>query len=245
MKLIEKKCPNCGASLSFKPTDKEIKCSYCKQEYSIENDAKEENKKSNEELLSKDFSLHKKVIKTIGIFHIIVTVIAFIIIIGVFYIIISNVYKQIKESSNTSPDVTISQIDESTLEMIHNTSISELNTWNGMHPSYTRSDYEFVGFYLYKDTFGTLLSDVFKTTYTNKKSNETIDIYTAVSYKDVEYKNNKVTLNYFATITTNRVTLGDSKFDIVYGYKSIEELYNKLILSKAKGEILASEGMYK
>ena len=29
MKLIEKKCPNCGANLEFKDTDKSCKCSHC------------------------------------------------------------------------------------------------------------------------------------------------------------------------------------------------------------------------
>ena len=36
MKLIEKKCPNCGASLSFSDTDKSCKCEYCKRSFEIE-----------------------------------------------------------------------------------------------------------------------------------------------------------------------------------------------------------------
>ncbi len=36
MKLITKKCPNCGASLSFEETDKKVKCEYCKQDIMIE-----------------------------------------------------------------------------------------------------------------------------------------------------------------------------------------------------------------
>ena len=29
MRLIEKKCPNCGADLEFKDNDKSCKCSHC------------------------------------------------------------------------------------------------------------------------------------------------------------------------------------------------------------------------
>lgn len=36
MKLIEKKCPNCGASLSFSDTDKSCKCEYCERSFEIE-----------------------------------------------------------------------------------------------------------------------------------------------------------------------------------------------------------------
>lgn len=36
MRLIEKKCPNCGASLSFGDTDKSCKCEYCKRSFEIE-----------------------------------------------------------------------------------------------------------------------------------------------------------------------------------------------------------------
>ena len=38
MKLIEKKCPNCGASLEFKDSDKNCKCSHCGSSFEIERD---------------------------------------------------------------------------------------------------------------------------------------------------------------------------------------------------------------
>ena len=44
MKLVEKKCPNCGGELKFNINDKETKCEYCGKAYEIEreNDDKEE-----------------------------------------------------------------------------------------------------------------------------------------------------------------------------------------------------------
>ena len=40
MKLIEKKCPNCGGSLEFSETDKSCKCEYCHRSFEIERDEK-------------------------------------------------------------------------------------------------------------------------------------------------------------------------------------------------------------
>ena len=44
MRLVEKKCPNCGGELKFDVNDKETKCEYCGKAYEIEreNDDKEE-----------------------------------------------------------------------------------------------------------------------------------------------------------------------------------------------------------
>ena len=39
MKLIEKKCPNCGASLEFNDSDKSCKCQYCHRAFEIERDS--------------------------------------------------------------------------------------------------------------------------------------------------------------------------------------------------------------
>ena len=36
MKIIEKKCPNCGAGLEFNENDKSCRCEYCKRSFEIE-----------------------------------------------------------------------------------------------------------------------------------------------------------------------------------------------------------------
>ena len=36
MKLIEKKCPKCGADLSFDINSKEVTCNYCKTSFEID-----------------------------------------------------------------------------------------------------------------------------------------------------------------------------------------------------------------
>ena len=39
MRLVEKSCPNCGASLEFNEKDKGCKCQYCKKSFEIERDS--------------------------------------------------------------------------------------------------------------------------------------------------------------------------------------------------------------
>ncbi len=71
MKLIEKKCPNCGASLSFNSEDKEITCKYCNISFEIEKeigdyiDKEKIGKIANDLLNPEIFSLHRKASKII------------------------------------------------------------------------------------------------------------------------------------------------------------------------------------
>ena len=44
MRLIEKECPNCGASVKFNENDRSCKCEYCHREFEIERDKEDEKK---------------------------------------------------------------------------------------------------------------------------------------------------------------------------------------------------------
>lgn len=240
MKIIEKKCPNCGASLTFENTDKEAKCNYCGQEFVIENDSINKPNINIDDLLSKNFKLHKKIIKTFSIVHIFVTI--FIIATIVTMTVI--VFKGVSSQFSKTPEVKIEQIDKDTFTMIHSTSVDILGRWSGIVANYKRGNFEYVGAYIYKDTFGTKLSDVFKVTYTNSKDNTRVDVFTLVTYRSVELKDGKVSLDYNGTACTNSITLGDSTFGRVNGYRSLKELYNKAILVNAEGKIYSTSGLY-
>lgn len=74
MKLIEKKCPNCGAELKFGLDDKETKCEYCGKSFVIERDVDETSKK--EELYNADNykfleETNKAITKGMGFFFLI------------------------------------------------------------------------------------------------------------------------------------------------------------------------------
>ena len=80
MKLVEKKCPNCGASLKFNKEDSSVTCNYCNTVFDITKDPTEE--------LKEEFVLRAKTVrkmsKTIMIFSMVVFVIILLIAIIMF-----------------------------------------------------------------------------------------------------------------------------------------------------------------
>ncbi len=68
MNLIEKKCPNCGASLEFSDTDKSCKCNYCHRAFEIERNNQPENSDLD---ISQQFVLNEfnEVTKGFKLFH--------------------------------------------------------------------------------------------------------------------------------------------------------------------------------
>lgn len=94
MKLVEKKCPNCGANLSFEKTDKEVTCKYCETSFEIErefdlNDFIEDNLNSN------DFILHRKMIRTFSKGIIIFSICMFIFILVIFLVMFFRIFPRI------------------------------------------------------------------------------------------------------------------------------------------------------
>jgi len=80
MKLVEKKCPNCGASIKFNDDDKETVCNYCHTSFDIEKDPAEK--------LMDSFNLHAKTIRTVSKGVFITTAIIFIFILITFIILV-------------------------------------------------------------------------------------------------------------------------------------------------------------
>ena len=234
MKIIEKKCPNCGANLSFEVGDKETKCNYCGQTYIIEND--KENIKSS---IPADFTLmQKKILKTFSFTHFVATLFIFLIISTMIITISIGVFRQTKGT----PDTKIEYVDDTITDLIHTSSIDIVKSWNTILVDRT-VEYEPVGMYLYKGAFSDVIGDVIKCTYAYK--GVTTEIYSIVNYSNVEYKEGTVTMNYKGTLDTNIIMLDDSVFNYIYGYRSLEELYNKAVLSKARGKIQSKGNVYK
>ncbi len=97
MKLIEKKCPNCGASLSFSTTDKEVTCNYCNARFEVQREVSDIINTERIEQIANDifnpenFSLHEKTIRSIGNVFIFIWAFVFIIAIIMFFIIATQV----------------------------------------------------------------------------------------------------------------------------------------------------------
>ena len=78
MKIIEKKCPNCGANLEFDVGEKNVKCSSCRKMLAIEYD-KDKFTSSDDNLESKDIKL-KVIHRIFSIFFLVWLLIALVIV---------------------------------------------------------------------------------------------------------------------------------------------------------------------
>jgi hypothetical protein len=67
MKIIEKKCPNCGANLKFKPGDREAHCESCRREFIIERENGVEDLIPAAKLFGKFFAVQSIIISVISI----------------------------------------------------------------------------------------------------------------------------------------------------------------------------------
>ena len=77
MRIIEKKCPNCGAKLEFNVGDKETKCKYCNSGFIIEDNNTSEKKFSLD-------NINLKYIKNFTIIHMIITGVIMLLIVSTF-----------------------------------------------------------------------------------------------------------------------------------------------------------------
>lgn len=248
MKIIEKKCPNCGADLEFKIDDKEAKCKYCNSEFIIENNNVNSNK-----INASDITL--KYVKTFTKIHFAVTIIASIIIFVIFIIVGVNIFNFHKngfdsffgdDTDNTpaifnkSKEIKIST-DDVTSEMreeLLEASLEEIESWKGYQTSYEKSNSEEFGFYYLKNSVSIEIVYVLKTTYSDGTDSK--DIYTAIQF----FGNSLDTLSYNPYISTELCHLNDTEY--AYGFESLEALYNKVVKSKKNlnYKIVATDNLY-
>ena len=94
MKLIEKKCPNCGAKLSFENTDKEVTCKYCDMSYEIERET-DLNDLIEDVFNPKDFILHRKMIRNVSKGIMIFSICMFLFIFIVFLVMFLRIFPRV------------------------------------------------------------------------------------------------------------------------------------------------------
>ena len=231
MKLVEKKCPNCGANLEFGENDRSCKCSYCNRSFEIERDTTKED-------LSEQFDL-----KPVKFTSFVIGTIIFITFLLVFVFIFSIGFQILKNSSNGNMSNVFSSKDElvSSVSDLSNSDISTINFYSKMHiksngegTSDTSHSYSLAGeakreklYVAYKDN-----------------SNYIIVIYRAL-YHDFFHQENQFSVYVpvvFENVNKDVVfSLGDGevkapeyyfnaeKTSYVYGYSSFEEAYNNVV----------------
>ncbi len=258
MKLVQKKCPNCGAGLNFEENSKKTVCDYCKQTYYIKHDTKVSNV-DNKELTSKEFNDSYNLVRhSVSSVAVIIFIIAGLIIFSSIFMIFK-IFDDMFSDKNEPiieekvPKITeFSQIDSKSLEIYHNESIAMVNGIKGSERDFVlQGDWSNVGMYLLtsKKDDKVCLEDIYKGTYKNNKG-LTLDMYVGVTYcgltlsedgivKD-DFKGNLEAPFYLLNEYVSGYTYG-----YLRGYVSNEDYYNKVLRSLVdEYDIKATEGLY-
>lgn len=273
MKLVEKKCPNCGAGLSFTENDSSVKCEYCNKTYYIEKDEKKSARLDDSHLGDAYKFLNEvgKPIATGFAFTQIMAVLVFcvfLLIIGViiFSIVRFNVQSDdVIDSSTTSTNepvielpendssvryvTSLEQVDAISLEVFHDKSVSMLSGYHMNNKSYTIvGNWEYCGNYLLvsKNNTGNSFYDIYKHTYKNNKTGNKTILYAAVLYSNLTLlEDDTVTSSKNTEVYAPSISLDGDSLNFAWGYESIEKLYNTLLRDKkSQYSIEASHDLY-
>ena len=251
MKLVEKKCPSCGAVLKFDENDTNVTCEYCNKMYYLQKDEKKSERLDTAHLADAYKFVNEFGRPMVAKSQSIVLVIGFVMfaivaLIGFFS------FRSINGFGNGDKYVTkISQIDEVTMGTFNDTSLERLQNYDGscIHGGYEiTKEWTHIGVYLLvaKNNNDNILYDVYEHTYKNKKTGEETTLYAAVKYDDLTIVDDIVNNDYFAWPEIPEYEFEGTSFNTAYGYESLEKLYNKLVRSqRADYNIEASEGLYK
>ena len=228
MKLIERNCPNCGATLEIGENDKTCKCKYCHSTFEIERDEKEK------EDLEKSIRLKKleSPLKVFGIYFIGSYIISALIFFIVFIFTGIMIFVGIKSNE----EVLIKNVDE-----LSNSNYGDLDNkayWtiykndDGIHDYHlnltVKREAIYVGYH--KKNKKNIIISVYQATYEKKLDKENIyKIYVPIVYEDI-YKNNNIVFqldNGYVKAPEYYFNLEHSEYS--YGYQSLKDVEEQLI----------------
>lgn len=228
MKLIEKKCPNCGANLSFDENDKVTKCDYCKREFEIERDAQDQ-------INLVIGETGKSVLKYFFISHMVIGIISVIIFLVIFGFVIFGIYTGISSANKSKARENTYLTDVNDIENEDYVFLDTQATIKIRQENSLMVDFKQKGslkrekIYVISNDNGNYLIPVYKAVYTDNET--TYTIFTPVIYENVKF-------DYWGNITSNLGT-GKVECPTVYfnlehseysvGYENINDLYNATI----------------
>ena len=104
MKLVEKKCPSCGAQLEFEPEDVKVKCEYCGNTYQIEKDESSKVRGADAyNLIEKQRMILSSVMKGMTAVYI-VPVIVIIVVFGIIFFTSRSAMRNVSRNNNPITD---------------------------------------------------------------------------------------------------------------------------------------------
>lgn len=271
MRLIEKKCPGCGASLKFDDKETNVVCEYCNKTFYIQKD-ETKIESVDEDHISDAYEFVNEFGKPIAKafmfnslfgFFIVPFIIFFVI---VFIIINVSIFHEKRNDIEKSDSIInvdnnidgnnneeqikyvtkLSDIDSISLETFYDNSKANLHCSDNR--DYTCGDWSKVGSYLLvsKDGKKNILYTVMKHTYTKKQGSKKVTLYAAMKYDNLKLNsNNIVSHSYKGISVTQDINLDGIVYNFANGYESVEKLYNHVIRPQS-GEytIDASSGLY-
>lgn len=224
MRVVEKKCPNCGAHLEFQENDKNCKCSYCHSTFQIEKDEKESND------FEKSFQLKKlegpmKIFATYFVANYIITGIIFLVVfIGVGFLIFRGV-------SSMNRKVFIQNASEITNEQYgdldHKAYWAISKNDDGIHEYHLNLTVKRMALYVgyNKEKKKNVIIPVYKATYEKPLDYENIySIYVPIAYENI-YNNS----SFVFQLDNGKIDAPEYYFNMEhseysYGYQTLEDL---------------------
>lgn len=239
MRLIEKKCPNCGADLEFDENAKSCKCTYCKRSFEIERDLND---------VEKFNLIYDKIQKPMGKIMLAPMIFA-----GVFFVIIAgvivyNVFSFHKTDTNKEPKVpSINDLIDGDAKLVTdaaeltNEDLDDLDdrSYSIVHQSVTgRSDttysYQITGdpkvekvVVAYKDEANKVIP-IYKVLYHNFFNQSDVQtVYVPVVFENIKSE----ALFSFASgkNPAPEYYLNDDHSTYIYAYGSYDEAYNNVV----------------
>ena len=242
MKLIEKKCPNCGASLSFNENDKSCACQYCKRTFEIERDT---------DNLDKFILVYDAMRKPFKMFFLIPAIFIFVVAIIIFAVIFGSFKKtkpdnlsiyekfhdEFVDKENLLTDA--SEISNTDMDLIYSFAKAEMSqvaegVVDGNHSFSIDGDINREKLYvLYTEKHNYVIL-ILKATYKDFFHQEDRKIvYLPVIYENIE--KNVVSSLGNAKAEAPQYFLTDDQSTFVYGYASYDEAYENSVARYAEG----------
>ena len=246
MKLIEKKCPNCGASLEFSDTDKSCKCQYCHRAFEIERD-----NSINVNDIAEQFNLSElkgtagtaaKVLGGVFVGQYIIAALVGIVAITIFVVVGINFYKSFSNSKDGGGIIEKVSGNKyfTSAEELDNEDFGSLD-----HKAYFAIDKNDEGvnyFHLQADPKrqkvyvayneeknSNILVAVYKAKYTKFFTNENIFVYVPIKYKNIKSSRAIVFELDNPSIDAPEFYLDGEHTEYTYGYGDMETLVNEVI----------------
>lgn len=250
MRLVEKKCPNCGANLEFGDNDKSCKCQYCHRSFEIERDTSLDVNDIAEQFnlseLAENAGTAAKVIGGVMIGHYIIGALIGLFVIAIFIFIGVKVHNQISSNGQISSIIEeekddseklltdASELSNQDIDSIYSDAKMEIShsakgVNNSQHSYMLDGNLDKEKIYVAYKEGNNFLIVVFKGIYKDFFHQESqYTLYMPIVYSDVDKENISFDLAN-GKLQAPEYYFGDDGSSYYYGYSSLQEVYDNVV----------------